>query len=313
MGKQRKRKAIPAALHSEISEYASLLRVLRATDTLDIATHLTRLDSPHETDQATFAHDGPGQRESPTSSRVESKRATSTLDEETGRSSPEADFVHPGRSWKNWTRWPLVPEDVHLPEWGFEDEVYSLAKQVLLSDVSYLNSSLAGSSRFRGADSDDSNVLIEDRAEVLLPPSSLRALADVSSSHLERILSALASYNFSMEESTHDRSHPIGWESVLNVVGTAGLVDGNIIRNVKSRLTTIYGSQTDVIDTADDIGNVEPPMMVALHDLDVADIIGGENSGNWRKEGLYEKPSRGPPTTTLVHPRAGTSSSDGEG
>jgi len=224
MRKQRKRKAIPVALHSEISEYASLLRVLRATDTLDIATHLTRLDSPHETDLATFVHDEPGQREAPTSSRVESKRATSPLDEET--SSPEGDSVHPGRSWKNWTRWPLVPEDVHLPEWGFEDEVYSLAKQVLLSDVSYLDSPLAVSSRFRGADSDDSHVLIEDRAEVLLPPSSLRALADVSSSHLERILSALASYNLSMEESTHDRSHPIGWESVLNVVGTAGLVDG---------------------------------------------------------------------------------------
>jgi hypothetical protein len=213
-----KRKAIPAALHSEISEYASLLRVLRATDTLDITTQLTRLDSPHETGQATFVHEEPGQRESPTSSRVESP-----FDGETSPSSSEGDSVHPGRSWKNWTRWPLVPEDVHLPEWGFEDEMYSLAKQALLSDVSYLDSPITVSSRFRGA---DSNVLIEDRAELLLPPSSLRALADVSSSHFERILSALASYSLSAEESTHDRSHPIGWESVLNVVGTAGLIDG---------------------------------------------------------------------------------------
>ena len=211
MGKRRKRKAIPAALHSEISEYASLLRVLRATDTLDIATHLTRLDSPHETVQAT--HEEPGQRGSLTPSHVETP-----VDEETSRPSPEGDAVHPGRSWKNWTRWPLVPEDVHLPEWGFEDEVYSLAKQVLLSDVSYLDS--------RDANSEDSNVLIEDQAEVLLPPSSLRALADVSSSHLERILSSLASYSLSAEESSHGRSHPLGWESVLNVVGTAGLVDG---------------------------------------------------------------------------------------
>ncbi|KAF8270070.1 hypothetical protein EI94DRAFT_859102 [Lactarius quietus] len=206
MGKRRKRKAIPAALHSEISEYASLLRVLRTTDTLDIATQLTRLDSP-PTVQAT--HEEPGQRESATPSRTETP-----FDEETGRESPQGDSIHPGRSWKNWTRWPLVPEDVHLPEWGFEDEVYSLAKRVLLSDVSYQNSS--------DANSDDSNVLIEDQAEELLPPSSLRALADVSSSQLERILSALASYSLSAEESTHDRSHPIGWESVLNVVGAAG-------------------------------------------------------------------------------------------
>ena len=202
MGKRRKRKAIPAALHSEISEYASLLRVLRATDTLDITTQLTRLDSPNET-----SHEEPRQRESSTPSHVDTP-----LDEETGRSSPGDDSVHPGRSWKNWTRWPLVPEDVHLPEWGFEDEVYSLAKQVLLSDVSY-----------RDANSD---ALIEDKAEVLLPPSSLRALSDVSSSQLERILSALASYSRSEEENTRGRSHPIGWESVLNVVGTAGLVDG---------------------------------------------------------------------------------------
>jgi hypothetical protein len=208
MGKRRKRKAIPAALHSEISEYASLLRTLRATDTLDITTHLTRLDSPRQT-----THQETDKRKSPTPSSV-----ATPIDEETSRSSPEGDTVHPGRSWKNWTRWPLVPEDVHLPEWGFEDEVYSLAKHVLLSDVSYLNS--------RDANSDDSNVLIEDRAEVLLPPSSLRALADVSSSHLERILSALASYSLSAEESAHDRSHPLGWESVLNVVGAAGLVDG---------------------------------------------------------------------------------------
>jgi hypothetical protein len=51
--------------------------------------------------------------------------------------------------------------------------------------------------------------------------------------------------------------------------------------------------------------------MVALHDFDVANIIDGENSGNWRKDGLYEKRSREPPMTP-VHPRAGTSSSDGE-
>ena len=211
MGKRRKRKAIPAALHSEISEYVSLLRVLRATDTLDITTHLTRLDSPRETVQTT--HREPDKGKSPAPSIVETQ-----IDGETSHSSPEGETAHPGRSWKNWTRWPLVPEDVHLPEWGFEDEVYSLAKHVLLSDVSYLNP--------RDANSEDSNVLIEDRAEVLLPPSSLRALADVSSSHLERILSVLASYSLSAEESAHDRSHPLGWESVLNVVGAAGLVDG---------------------------------------------------------------------------------------
>lgn len=77
------------------------------------------------------------------------------------------------------------------------------------------------------------------------------------------------------------------------------------------------------------MGNIHPPTMVALHDLDVADIINGENSGNCRslgrpgkdkrltsstagrKEGLREKSSHEPPVTP-VHPRAGDSSSDDE-
>ena len=38
MGKRTK---VPAALHSELSEYASLLRALRTSNTLDLASQLT--------------------------------------------------------------------------------------------------------------------------------------------------------------------------------------------------------------------------------------------------------------------------------
>jgi hypothetical protein len=126
-----------------------------------------------------------------------------------------------------WTRWPLLTEDLHIPEWGFEDEVHSLAKKALLFDFSTSNRPAADTASASAGV--DPNVLSEDQIESLLPPSSLRTLADVSSSHLEHILSALASYSPPVDKSTQHRRHPISWESVLNIVSAAGLADGKYV------------------------------------------------------------------------------------
>lgn len=210
MGKQKRRKRIPAALHSEISEYASLLRALRVTDALDLTTQLTRPSwDANEEDK--------GRHESPTSSHV--GRGGVALVEEKDDSSA----LGTSRTSRNtWTRWPLLAEDVHIPEWRFEDEVHSLAKQALLSD-------LPTSSGVPASTSSDLNVPSEDQIEALLPPSSLRTLADVSSSHLEHILSALASYTPMVDKNMQHRRHPLGWESVLNIVSATGLVDGKYV------------------------------------------------------------------------------------
>ena len=228
MGKQKKRKTVPAALHSEISEYASLLRVLRATDTLDITTQLTRLDSP-----SSLPHPIPvdgeetGQREASTLSHVDRTGISSPFIQVHGRPSALGASILPRMSRKTWTRWPLLAEDLHIPEWGFEDEVHSLAKKALSFDFSTSNRLLADTaSSSRGV---DPNVFSEDEIEALLTPSSLRTLADVSSSHLEHILSALASYSPPVDKSTQYRRHPISWESVLNIVSAAGLVDGKYV------------------------------------------------------------------------------------
>lgn len=39
---------------------------------------------------------------------------------------------------------------------------------------------------------------------------------------------------------------------------------------------------TDIIDSSDDKGHVEPPTTVGLHDLDIGEIIGSEKYGNRR-------------------------------
>ena len=228
MGKQKKRKTVPAALHSEISEYASLLRVLRATDTLDITTQLTRLDPPSSPWHAISVNEEEtGQREASALSNVDRTGISSPSVEGHARPSALGPSILPRMSRNTWTRWPLLTEDLHIPEWGFEDEVNSLAKKALLFDISTSNRLPADpASASRG---DDLNVLSEDQIEALLPPSSLRTLADVSSSHLEHILSALASYSPPIDKSTQHRRHPIGWESILNIVGAAGLVDGKYV------------------------------------------------------------------------------------
>ena len=218
--KQKKRKAVPAALHSEISEYASLLRVLRATDTLDITTQLTRLDSPSLPWHATSVNEEEtGQREASTLSHADRTGISSPSVEGHGRPSTVDASILPRMSRNAWTRWPLAAEDLHILEWGFEDEVHSLAKKALLFDFSTSNQLPSAS---RGV---DPNMLSEDQIEALLPPSSLRPLADGSSSHMEHILSALAYYSPPLDKSTQHRRHPISWESVLNIVSATGLVD----------------------------------------------------------------------------------------
>lgn len=291
MEKQKKRKTVPAALHSEISEYASLLRVLRATDTLDITAQLTRLAPPSSTWRAISVNEEEetSQREAPTLSHVDRTGISSPSVGGHGRPSASGASILPRMSRKTWTRWPLLADDLHIPEWRFEDEVHSLAKKALLFDFSTSNRLPADTaSASRGV---DPNVLSEDQIEALLPPSSLRTLADVSSSHLEHILSALASYTPPVDKSTQHRRHPISWESVLSIVGATGLVDGNVIRNVKSRLEAIYSSHLDSSNITSSVP--EFPAMTTLHDLDRTNFFDGGNSEQRRrKRGPYKKSGR---------------------
>jgi hypothetical protein len=102
-----------------------------------------------------------------------------------------------------------------------------LPSRPLLSGLSTSDQLFANApSQLRSIDSDAPS---EDQIEALFTPSSLRTLADVSSSHLERILSALASYSPLVDKSIQHRRHPMRWESVLNIVGAAGLVDGKYV------------------------------------------------------------------------------------
>ncbi|KAF5352085.1 hypothetical protein D9758_009375 [Tetrapyrgos nigripes] len=164
------RKWVPAALHSELTEYASLLRALRTSDTLDVTTQLTRHqektraieDTDDEEDYEDNDEDvgtkrpgpsvsfvgmdvdddgpvtGPSNYEDvPDHSQRKRKRQPSTTSASLSRpTSPEVAPNQPGarrrrRRKDTWTLWPLLLEDVPVPEWTLQDEVAIIAKQLL--------------------------------------------------------------------------------------------------------------------------------------------------------------------------------------
>jgi hypothetical protein len=167
-----------AALQSELAEYTSLLRALRTADTLDITTQLTR----HSQQHAPEVSRDPKQR----------RHRTTGLGD----------------------RWPLLPEDVHIPEWGFEDEVRALASQA---------------SRGEGDDDDDDDD--DDDADIL------PGLYEETFAHLSAILDHIAVHVPPTAKSLQDRFRPIGWEDVLQIVSASGAVDErSVLRYDTARL-----------------------------------------------------------------------------
>jgi hypothetical protein len=218
----RRRKAVPAALHSELSEYASLVRALRTSDISDLSSQLTRLipvqesleslqDANSQDTSSGNEFDGyvprDGSPPQPPLSRTGTPSEKPEFEE--GSSNPPAN--ERGRvkskgahqSSDIWTRWPLLPGDVPIPEWSFEDEVHVVASRALMEQKSL------------GDHENDEEPLFDDE------PSP--GIAFAASEHLSQILGALAAHVPTTELSMHERLAPLGWESVLAIVSAHGL------------------------------------------------------------------------------------------
>ncbi|KAI0058367.1 hypothetical protein BV25DRAFT_1830205 [Artomyces pyxidatus] len=274
MGK--KRKAVPAALHSEVSEYVSLLRVLRTTSTLDVASHLTRLPSPAPAiiGEVPVVEEDPEQTQAATPTHEASPTTSSHV-----KSTRQAS--HAGKPRDTWTRWPLLTSDVPIPEWTFEDEIHSLAKQALTSQHDHSSQS---PSRSSSPDVDES--------EELLPDASVRVLADVSAAHLEQILASLAGYVPISKKSSQNRHDPVGWQEVLSIVSAAGLVNEQAVTDVQHRLELIYGRENRARTTVERAAlraadRQKVSAKVSPRALDFLESYGGGVSQK-RKRGKYK-------------------------
>jgi hypothetical protein len=132
---------VPAALHHELSEYASLLRALRTRDTLDVTKHLTK-PFPMTLSQASDDHPSSEDEMNEMLDKLSksnhfSSTVSSYTDDAPSSRSRSRSRVHevPCRKKQiprdHWTRWPLMLDDVLEPEWTLEDEVAVVASQVV--------------------------------------------------------------------------------------------------------------------------------------------------------------------------------------
>ena len=254
MGKRTK---VPAALHSELSEYASLLRALRTSNTLDLASQLTSTPNTaptsHLGDESLLDDDGESERpvtETVTDSQDHGQELAADEDPAVRKLKRKAKRVSKAKAKAprdNWTRWPLLAGDVHVPEWSLEDEVSLLATQSLKAQLGDSTPSSSGASEQPGQEpleeapttasssshtpsslhaisdvpvSDD-----EDALDSLLPPRVLGALTASSGRFLSQILAVLTTYVPPGGKSMQNRMRPINWESVLDIAAVNGLVD----------------------------------------------------------------------------------------
>ncbi len=223
-----KRTRVPASLHNELTEYSSLLRALRTSNTLDLASQLTahaasgsRLDEdeddvdPIDDDDADCESERPPD-ESVAPSFVSEERSEASGVASSRRVASKATTRSIGTR-DTWTRWPLLAGDVHAPEWSLEDEVKSMAMQTL--NAGHVEENPAQDNLSVDHSSD-----FEDTAESRLTPHALNAITESTGRHLAQILALLAAYIPPNEKSMQNRVRPLNWESVLSIAVANGLV-----------------------------------------------------------------------------------------
>ncbi|KAI0356891.1 hypothetical protein OH77DRAFT_1400196 [Trametes cingulata] len=250
-----KRPKVPTALHSELTEYSSLLRALRTSNTLDLVQHLA--EPPPTASHATPAPDDvslpddeliedPPLTES--ASRDVPSEVASSVPSRVSSQARRKLTSGKGKQRDTWTRWPLLAGDVHVPEWGLHDEVRHIARQVLAS----FDSKSATSQDATQAESHSTeaqppvtgpSATVSDEEEdehPALTPVALGALTADSAAFLSRILALLAAHVPQTEKSMQNRLRPINWETVIDIACTHGAITADAAEQVRARMTRLY-------------------------------------------------------------------------
>lgn len=298
-----KRPKVPAALHSELSEYSSLLRALRTSNTLDLAAQLTpHVSAPPSASASVYEDDfeddsildDEGESERPLTETVTDPldgTESSMQDEDAGmrklKRKAKRKVAKAKAPKDTWTRWPLLAGDVHVPEWSLQDEIKLLATQAMKAEVTdelanqpdesvipagqaSPDDALPGASSTAisgfvpvDATSDEDDAGEED-PDLLLPPPVLNALTASSGRFLCQVLALLAAYIPSREKSMQNRLHPTNWESVLDVVAVNGLVND---RRVVVPIRAVKYRSDYVLGLRSLFVNVFPPCILVRREV----------------------------------------------
>jgi len=224
---------VPAALHRELSEYASLLRALRTRDTLDVTKHLTK-PSPFNLNQASDDLHPSSEDEMDEmldklskSNHFSSTLSSHTDDAQSSRSRSRSRDIgvscrkkHVPRN--HWTRWPLMFDDVLEPEWTLEDEVAVISSQVLRAHVAPL--SLQAASVNDSEEPEEDLVVLDMQLEDDDPDYAyyIPSLTFIISNYLSAILGQLASLTSPRPASMQNRIEPLNWQAVIDAVVSLG-------------------------------------------------------------------------------------------
>ncbi|CAL1709927.1 unnamed protein product [Somion occarium] len=259
-----KRKRVPVAVHSELTEYSALLRALRTTDTLDLTSHVipenvlrrfhTERDSQNLNDDVDSTNVDTNILPSPSrapSAGLQSDAMSVDVSPSSSR--------RPSHKEITWTRWPLLVGDVHIPEFSFEDEVRNMAKQILeLKMRASLRQGLPEGHVLASEATQTNTVSDDDSPKDASPPASpssasttldaseslphhvLNPLCQATATHLSQILGSVASMVPDVHISMQDRLKPVDWQDLLGMVGECGFVDQSIIQRVRDRMLALY-------------------------------------------------------------------------
>ena len=235
-----KKQRVPPALHFELTEYASLLRALRTRDVMDLTAHLTKpspftLPTQSETavnlDNDNLDDEFLDDLSSPSASAVNSREKSAiagpsdldhpinkAIEEEPAKSSKKKVAPPPKRKRDQWTRWPLLLEDVPIPEWSLEDEVAVIASRIMKSRPTPTFPVFEGPLEHDDPSHTDyvmNTELDEDNPD---HPFYVPYLTSITASVLSKIFSLLAKHTPARPASMQNRIEPLNWRSVIDVL-----------------------------------------------------------------------------------------------
>ena len=239
-----KKQRVPASLHFELTEYASLLRALRTRDAMDLTTHLTKpspftLPPPQRSepvnlenvldDELLLDDDLSSRSTSAVNSRENSANIAGPSDldhpinkaiEEVPAAAQSSKKKAPKRKRDHWTRWPLPLEDVPIPEWTLEDEVAVIASRVMKSRPTPTFPVFEGPLEHDDPSHTDYVVVNREVEEDDDPdhPFYVPYLTSITASLLSTIFSLLAKHTPARSASMQNRIEPLNWRSVIDVL-----------------------------------------------------------------------------------------------
>ncbi|KAH9474865.1 hypothetical protein JR316_0013333 [Psilocybe cubensis] len=241
---------VPAALHHELSEYASLLRALRVRDMMDLTKHILKPNpflTDAETNPSGASHAGPSDLNHPFNAQTQPKSAKAK-----GKQKAESSPDKPKQIRRDhWTRWPLLLEDVPPPEWNLSDEVAVIASQVLKARPPLAFPCPISSSDvddlMAEEDEDDRVVKVREMdvdSDDPDPPFYIPYLTSIMAKFLSTIFRILASHTPRRPASMQNRIEPLGWRSVIDVVVSCGIpefANPKVVENVIKRIERLVG------------------------------------------------------------------------